>query len=72
MKAWEIVVLVALAVIYAVHSIGKVVVEVGTVIGTRLEELHEKVDAMQEKLDEIETRAGSGAYVNPIELDRRI
>jgi hypothetical protein len=33
-----------------------------------MDELHEKVDALQEKLDEIEANQDSKTYVNPIDL----
>ena len=33
-----------------------------------LDELHEKVDAVQEKLEEIEAQQDKKTYVNPIDL----
>jgi hypothetical protein len=64
MEKWGIIIAAVLAVSYVVHSI----YHVGSVLGYRLDELHEKVDAMQEKLDEIEANQDGKTYVNPIEL----
>jgi hypothetical protein len=64
MKEWGIIIAAVLAVAYVVHSI----YEVGSVLGTRLDELHDKVDALQEKLDEIEANQNRKTYINPIDL----
>ena len=64
MKEWGIIIAVVLAFAYIIHSI----FEVGSVLGRRLDELHEKVDALQEKLEEIEANQDKKPYVNPIDL----
>jgi trans-2-enoyl-CoA reductase len=50
MKEWGIVIAAALVVAYIIHAI----YQVGSVLGKSLDELHEKVDALQEKLEEDE------------------
>ena len=68
MKEWGIIIAATLAVAYSVHSI----YEVGGVLGTRLDELHEKVDTLQGKVEEIEdnfeTERINKNHVNPIDL----
>jgi len=50
MKEWGI----YIALILVVASVVSTVVEVGKILGKSLDELHEKVDALQEKLEENE------------------
>jgi hypothetical protein len=64
MKEWGIIIAASLALAYIVHSI----YHVGSVLGFRIDELHEKVDAMQEKFDEIEAEQDKKTYLNPIDL----
>jgi hypothetical protein len=52
MKEWGIF-LLALAVVVLVE---RSIYHVGSVLGTRLDELHEKVDALQEKIEEIKSK----------------
>jgi hypothetical protein len=53
-----------LAVAFIVHTVR----DVGGIIGKSLDELHEKVDAIQEKLEEIEAEQGGTKYINPIDI----
>jgi hypothetical protein len=64
MKDWVIII----AAVLAVASIVRSIYHMGSVLGFRLDELHEKVDAMQEKLEEIEANQDKKPYVNPIDL----
>jgi uncharacterized membrane protein (DUF106 family) len=64
MKEWVIIV----AAVLAIASIVRSIYHVGSVLGFRLDELHEKVDALQEKLEEIESNQDRKPYVNPIDL----
>ena len=68
MKDWGIIIAAFLAVFYIVHSIYKS----GGIVGAQLDELDKKVDALQEKLDQIEsdleTERTNKHYVNPIDL----
>jgi hypothetical protein len=64
MKEWEPLILAVAVVIIVVRA----VYDVGGVLGKRLDELHEKVDALQEKLEEIEANQDTKHYVNPIDL----
>ncbi|MGA3371020.1 MAG: hypothetical protein ABSC48_04585 [Terracidiphilus sp.] len=47
MKDWGII----LAALFAVGAIIRSIYHVGSVLGFRLDELHEKVDALQEKIE---------------------
>ena len=64
MEKWGIIVAGVLAFIFITRSI----YHVGSVLGFRLDELHDKVDALQEKLDGIEAEQDRKPYVNPIDL----
>lgn len=50
MKEWGSLIAAVLAICYIIYAIEKV----GAILGKRLDELHDKVDVLQEKLDEIE------------------
>ena len=64
MKEWEPLILTVAVVIIVVRA----VYDVGGVLGKRLDELHEKVDALQETVEEIEANQNRKPYVNPIDL----
>ena len=67
MKEWGIIVAALFAVFYIVHS----VYSSGRIVSTQLDELHAKVDALQEKVNSIEADLESDRidknYVNPID-----
>jgi hypothetical protein len=52
MKEWEPFILAVAVVIIVIRT----VYDVGRVLGTRLDELHEKVDTLLEKIEEIESK----------------
>lgn len=68
MKEWGIIIGVALVVYFIDRAINQ--------LGKALDELHEKVHVLQERLNEIETSIEDQQikrnYVNPIDIDRRI
>lgn len=68
MKEWEPFFAVLAVAIFVARSIS----DIGNALGKRLDELHEKVDALQGKLDDIEsdleTSRLDGNYKNPIDL----
>jgi membrane protein DedA with SNARE-associated domain len=68
MEKWEIIILICVVGILTSQA----VYQVGRLIGARLDEIDEKInkklDAMQEKLDEIEANQDRKPYVNPIDL----
>lgn len=72
MKEWGI----YIALVFVVAVVVRTVYEVGRILGARLDELHQKVDVLQEKLEEIETNLETEridkTYVNPIDIDRRV
>lgn len=53
--------------LFALAAIIRSIYHVGSVLGYRLDELHEKVDAMQERLDDIEAESNKKSHVNPFD-----
>ncbi len=61
---WAIIIAIVLVSVFLAHDISTV----GHILGESLDELHKKVDALQEKLEEIETKQDRKPYVNPVDL----
>ncbi|MFZ0746362.1 MAG: hypothetical protein WAM85_18285 [Terracidiphilus sp.] len=72
MEKWAIIIAAIAAFVLLTRSI----YHAASVLGYRLDELHEKVDelkekieAIEEKLDEIEANQNGKRYANPIDID---